>query len=749
MRVELEKINDAIFKIEFGNPSNPIEIAKPFSSEEKTDFKVTSENGKISLLSGEKELASIEKYTLKDGRACLSCHSEQAHFFGFGEKMGELDKRGRMMTMLSKDNPLHLPDTDPLYISIPFFILLSPNRAAMGFYVESTSKSFFDITGDDFTIGVEDEGIKVYAIYGPSVSNVIKRFSTLVGKMQLPPAWALGYQQSRWSYFTSDEVLSVARRMRRDGIPCDVIYLDIDYMDGYRVFTWSERFPNPQKTINELKNMGFKVVTIVDPGVKKEKGYEVYESGKKKDVFLKRKDGSPFEGYVWPGKCNFPDFLRKDVRQWWSLQHKKLFDVGVLGIWNDMNEPSIVWDDEKNVEVKKLLNEKGDFDFSVLEKLKSLVNQKDYVHEIIHKDDEGKEWEHLKVRNAYALLEAQATKKAFETFRKGERSFILSRSGFAGIQKYAAVWTGDNTSWWEHLKAEMAISMGLGLSGVSFCGADVGGFGGNTTAELLIRWTEMGAFFPLFRNHSAIGTRPQEPWAFDEKTEEILKKHIKRRYELFPHLYTLFYESSLSGLPIIRPLFMHDQDDESLYSINDEFMLGDSIMVAPITHPNTYWRAVYFPKGKWIDVRNGRIYEGKRIYKVNAPLDEIPVFVKENSIIFRTDPFNFIFEKEEMNLYVDVYGKEAKMTLYEDDGESLEYKNGKYNLCEISVGQRGNSLHVNAKYLNHGYKGRYKKMTFRFLSKEKTKNVYVNDEKLPIHFKDGIAQVTTNFEGIR
>jgi alpha-glucosidase len=741
--MKVEKVNNAVFKLEFGNPSNPVDVTAPFEFKEKTDFEVKErDDGKITLLSRGENLVTIEKYYKENGKACLTCYSEQAHFFGFGEKIGDLDKKGKRMEMMNADHPLHLPDTDPLYVSIPFFITVSPNKPAVGMYLNSTSKTFFEMKGDRYTVGAEDDGIELYVIYGPKILDVLSHFSSLVGRMFLPPAWALGYQQSRWSYFTSEEVLTVAKRMRNDGIPCDVIYLDIDYMDGYKVFTWSnEKFPNPQEMIKELKQMGFKVVTIIDPGVKVEDGYEVYESGKKHDAFVKEKNGSTFKGYVWPGKCNFPDFLREDVREWWAVQHEKLFEVGVDGIWNDMNEPSIVWDDKKSTEMKELV-EKGKFDFSMLDKLKSFANQKEYAHDIIHKDDDGKDWEHLKVRNVYALLEAKATNRAFEIFKKGKRPFVLSRAGFAGIQKYAAIWTGDNMSWWEHLKGEMATSMGLNLSGVGFCGADVGGFGGDSNAELLIRWTEMGAYFPFFRNHSAIGTRHQEPWSFNEETEEIIKMHVKKRYEFFPHLYTLFYQASLNGLPIMRPLFMHDENDEALYSINDEFMVGDSIIVAPVTQPNTFWRSVYLPRGKWIDMRNGQIYDGKRPYKVDAPLDEIPVFVKMNSIILRTDAVNFLFEKEKMNLYVDVYGENAKTILYEDDGESLEYKDGKYNLYEISVGNVADSFHINFKYLNHGYDTRYEKIIFRFLTRQKVSFAYVNDESADISFKNGVPQVT-------
>ena len=744
----IKRVNAAIFKLRFGAPSNPINVVNEFESEDDIDFKLNEDGERLTLLSKDKKMISIEKYVQKDGKACLMCYSEQAHFFGFGEKMGELDKRGRKMEMLNSDNPLHLPDTDPLYISIPFFIVLSPYKPTIGLFLNSTSKTYFSMNGDEYAICSEDDGLELYIIYGPKVSDVLKRFSLLVGRMELPPAWALGYQQSRWSYFTSEEVLNVAEKMRRDKIPCDVIYLDIDYMQNYKVFTWSkESFPDPKRMVDRLKEMGFKIVTIVDPGVKIENGYDVYESGKEKDVFVKKKGGEIFEGYVWPGKCHFPDFLKENTREWWAQQHDKLFKMGVNGIWNDMNEPSIIWDDEKSNEVKSLV-ENRKFVLSTLERLKGLANQKNYVHDIIHEDDTGKKWEHLKVRNVYALLESQATKRAFELYKKNQRPFILSRAGFAGIQRNAAVWTGDNSSWWEHLKNEMAMALGLSVSGVSFCGGDVGGFGSNATPELLVRWIEMGAFLPFFRNHSAIGTSHQEPWAFDEKTENIIRTHIQKRYELFPYFYTLFYESSVTGLPIIRPLFMQDEEDETLYSINDEFMLGNSMLIAPITQPNTYWRAIYFPKGRWIDVRNGEIYEGKRLYKVDAPLEEIPVFVKMNSMLLKTQALNYIFEKKRLPLYVEIYGDRANSILYEDDGETLEYKKGKYNLYRISAGSVAKSLHVNVEYLKHGYTGIYERIIFKFFA-PKVSNVYVNREETPVFFKNGVPQVEFDISKVK
>ena len=742
---KIQRINDAIFRITLGNPLNPIDIVNTTDVECKCDFRVVENKSLFSILSNGEELAKEIGFSIENGKTSVRLISSGAHFFGFGEKMGFLDKRGVHMKMVNTDNPLHTPDLDPMYISLPFFIAVSPWKPAMGFYLNSTAFSFFDMDGDTYSFGAQDNGIEFYIIYGPSVSDVVKRFTSMVGRMPMPPAWAIGYQQSRWSYATADQALKIARKMREDGIPCDVIYLDIDYMDGYRVFTWGDGFTNPKSFVNKLKSMGFKVVTIVDPGVKKENGYDVFETGKKIKAFCKSEDEEDFVGYVWPGRCVFPDFLRADVREWWARQHKVLFDAGVDGIWNDMNEPSVVWTDKKTEEVKALLNE-NEVSFALLDRMKGAFVQKDYGDEIIHTDDHGEKWPHSKVRNVYALLESIATLKAFEIYKPGKRHFVLSRAGFAGIQKYSAVWTGDNSSWWEHLESEMSTSMGLGLSGVCFTGSDVGGFGGNATPELLIRWTEMGAFLPFFRNHTAIGTDSQEPWAFGEEVEKIVKRYIKLRYELFPYMYTCFYDAHKTGIPIMRPLLMYDQDDLNLYSVNDEFMVGDSILVAPVVRPNTTWRSVYLPQGKWIDMRDMRIYKGKHVYKIMAPLDEIPVFVKENSMIFRTDPMNYIFDRESLTLYGDLYGQKAFAKVYEDDGETLEYNDGKYNLYEISVETNSDGYSVNFKALKHDYSGRYKKFTLSFMSWENMNLpvVKVNGKVMKSYFAQGTPRI--NFD---
>lgn len=737
---KFKKINEWLFRIVYGNPSNPLNTVGKIPEGNGGEFRLLETEEKLDFLYEDLRLASEVGFSSEGGTFSVNFRSKGAHFFGFGEKMGQLDKRGSRMKMVNYDNPLHTPNTDPMYVSIPFFIIAAPGKPAMGIFANTTSYSGFDMTGDDYRISVMDEGIELYAIYGPKVSDIVERFTELTGRMEMPPAWSLGYQQSRWSYATAGEALEVAGRMRKDSIPCDVIYLDIDYMKGYRVFTWGDGFEDPKAFAAELKKMGFKLVTIVDPGVKIDGDYGVYRSGKEAEVFVKTKDGEDFVGYVWPGRCNFPDFTRTDVREWWADNHKPLFDAGVDGIWNDMNEPAIVWTDEKTSKIAETISE-GKMDFEVLGKMKELFSQEDYAEVMVHEDDDGKKWPHRKIRNVYALMEAMATVRAFEKYRPSRRPFVLTRAGFAGIQRYSAVWTGDNSSWWEHLEAEMPISMGLGLSGVSFTGADIGGFGGDATPELLIRWAEMGAYFPFFRNHSAIGTVRQEPWAFGSETEEIVRKHIRKRYELFPQLYTEFYNSHKTGLPIMRPLFMTDQDDPELYSVNDEFTVGDSLLVAPVTKPNSTWRAVYIPKGKWIDIRDGKVYEEGHVYKVNVPLDEIAVFVRENSMIFRTDPMEYIFDRNDMNLYADLYGREAIGRVYEDDGETLGYKEGKYNLYEFSAGALPNGYSLNVRALRRGYEGRYRHVVFSFMNTPHLPKVIVNGKELESHFEGEILKV--------
>ncbi len=385
--------------------------------------------------------------------------------------------------------------------------------------------------------------------------------------MNIPPKWAIGYHQSRYSYETEAEVRALVQSFQEKGIPVDAIYLDIHYMDGYRVFTFDhERFPNPKKLVQDLLEMGIRVVPIVDPGVKEDPEYKTYQEGTYEDHFCKYIEGHPYFGDVWPGKSAFPDFTNTKTREWWGQNHKFYSDMGIHGIWNDMNEPA-VFNETKTMDIKVLHGKNG--------------------HPKTHRE----------LHNVYGLLMGESTYNGMKKLIGGDRPFLLTRAGYAGVQRYASVWTGDNRSFWEHLAMSLPMVMNLGVSGVPFAGPDVGGFAHDTTGELLIRWTQAGAFTPYFRNHSAIGTVRQEPWAFGEKVESITKKYLELRYVWMPYMYNLFREAHLTGVPVMRPLFLEYPEDPGTMNVSDQFLLGDSVLIAPILSPGTTHRAVYLPHG--------------------------------------------------------------------------------------------------------------------------------------------------------
>lgn len=368
-------------------------------------------------------------------------------------------------------------------------------------------------------------------------------------------------------------------------------------MDGYRVFTWDKkRFPNPKATIEELKAEGFKVVTIIDPGVKKDKGYAIYDEGMEKGYFATDKDGVTYVNRVWPGDSVYPDFADERVRQWWAENQKIMMDYGVAGIWNDMNEPASF---------------NGPLPDDVMF------------------NNDGIEADHREIHNVYGHYMSKATYEGIKKYTN-KRPFVITRACYAGTQKYSTVWTGDNQSLWEHLRMSIPMLINLGLSGFSFAGTDVGGFGHDCTGELLSRWVQVGAFSPLFRNHSALHTRDQEPWAFDQVTEDINRKYIKLRYTLIPYLYDIMREGEINGLPVMRPLMLHYQDDKNTYEINDEFLCGENILVAPVVEQGKKARIVYLPKGdNWVDFWTKEVFEGGQYIIKQAPLDVCPIYVKQ------------------------------------------------------------------------------------------------------------------------
>lgn len=633
---------------------------------------------------------------------CYKEIKDEELFFALGEKTGFLNKKGERYRFWNYAEPFHFtPIADEMYQSIPFLICKG-HGYCYGIYYDNSFDSFFDIgkeNRDYLYFGSDGGQCNYYLFYGESVKEVVNLYTSITGRTALPPMWSLGYHQSRWSYFPDQRVLELARTFREKHIPCDSIHLDIDYMDNYKIFTFNEeKFPEPERFFDELNGMGFKMITIVDPGVKKEEGYKVYEQGAENGYYIKNPSGEDFVGDVWPGGCAFPDFTNKNVRSWWAGLNVELLQKGVKGIWNDLNEPSI------------------------------LVQPHTIPKDVLHQSDEGVK-SHGEVHNLYANYEALATLEAFRAFDPSQRPFILSRAGFAGIQKYAAIWTGDNTSSWDQLLLSIPMFLNLGLSGVPFVGADVGGYAGDCSEELLIRWMQLGAFTPLFRNHSRKETVFQEPWAYGERAERIIKKFIELRYRLLPYFYSLFRQSHEQGFPILRPLFFDHESDKNTYGISDQFMIGEHILAAPVYLPGQNQRSVYLPEGVWYNYWTNEIVEGGRCTIEMSPLDTMPIFIKAGSVIPEFPVMNYVGEKPIEEITLHVYPGQGSFCYYEDDGVSNGYLNGAYKKIEFYTNTVEDLFEIRAVPVHKGFEG-------------------ANRFRIMIHGMKNVSQVVLNNEPI-
>jgi alpha-glucosidase len=590
-------------------------------------------------------------------------------YFGCGERTSGLEKTGSHQVFYNVDPPLgHTASFNNLYSSIPFTFSLADGKAH-GLFFDNTHRVEFDLalaSEDRAYYGAEGGAIVYYVFCGPTPADVVDRYTELTGRTPMPPLWSLGNQQCRYSYMNEQEVREVASGFRERDIPCDVIYLDIHYMDGYRVFTWNEdRFPDPQGLISDLAEQGFRVVTIVDPGVKVDENYSVYTDGREKDLYCKTRDGEEYHNAVWPGICAFPDFTNPETREWWGQNQKVLTDPGVSGIWCDMNEPALFIPDGATM-------------------------PDNVVHPGGHKGEAR--W-HAQIHNTYGSLMARAARDGLLALRPDERPFVITRAGYAGLQRHAMQWTGDNSSWWEHLWMSLPQLQNLALSGVAWAGVDIGGFGGDTNAELLARWYEFGVFQPYCRNHSTLGTRRQEPWVFGEPYESVCREMIKLRQRLLPYLYTLFEECHRTGAPILRPLLFEYPEDETTYNADDEFLLGDALLVAPITRPGVEHRHVYLPEGTWFHYYSGERFDGPAHILAHAPLGEPALYVKANTAIPMGPDASHTAEKPTDPLTLLVHPAEGtgESTLYEDAGNGFGYRDGEYARrtvsCESSDGR--------------------------------------------------------------
>lgn len=576
---------------------------------------------------------------------------EDEKFIGLGEKTGNLNRRGEGYTNWNTDFFAYPSNGDPLYATIPFFIGLHHNKA-YGLFLDNTHKSHFNFgaSNNRFSSFTAELGeMNYYLIANSTVEGIIKSYTDLTGRMEMPSLWSIGFQQCRYSYYPDKEVITLAKTFRDKRIPADVIYFDIHYMDNYKIFTWdNNRFPQPKKMLDELEGMGFKNVVIVDPGIKVENGYKAYEEGKAKDLFIKYPDGTNYTGQVWPGWCHFPDFTNPKTREWWGGSFKGYINDGIDGFWNDMNEPA-TWGQR--------------------------------FPDLVEADFDGRKTSHREWHNVFGMQMARSTFEGSKKLMNGKRPFILTRAAYSGIQRYSAIWTGDNRPEDDHMMAGVRLVNSLGLSGVANAGYDVGGFAGEANKELFSRWMQIGAFCPFFRSHKMIDAKDSEPWSYGEKVEEIVRNYISFRYKVMPYLYSTFYEATQNGMPVARSLAINYTHDNMIYDwkYQNQYLFGQSILVAPVVSYKEI-NKVYLPEGEWYDLNTERKYSGKQELYVETPMETLPVYVKGGAIIPMQSVVQSAKEMPYDTMYLHVYNGTANNTFvyYEDAGDGYENLNGKY-----------------------------------------------------------------------
>ncbi|MDE6998068.1 MAG: glycoside hydrolase family 31 protein [Oscillospiraceae bacterium] len=603
------------------------------------------------------------------------------HFYGLGDKTGFLDKRGYDYEMWNTDDPApHVDCFKALYKTIPFFMALNGSHA-YGIFLDNTFRSWFNMgqeSEDYYWFAAAGGNLDYYYIAGDGLPQVLERYTYLTGTAPLPQKWTLGYHQSRWGYMTQEDVQAVADGLRDNDIPCDAIHFDIDYMQDYKVFTWNmDRYHgDPKGFLTRLAEQGFKPVTINDPGVKQEDGYFVYDEGVEKGYFARTPEGEVYINAVWPGSAAYPDFGNPAVRRWWGEKEKLLTDLGVRGIWNDMNEPA-------------------SFNGPLPDDVAFSDGERRATHKELHNV-----YGHFMAKAAYEGLKAA----------DGRRPFVITRACYAGTQKYSTVWTGDNHSIWAHLQMAIPQLCSLGLSGMPFAGTDLGGFGSDTTPELLARWVQFACFSPLFRNHSALGTRPQEPWRFGPETLDIYRRYVKLRYEWLPYFYDLFWEEQRTGAPILRPLAFHYPEEEAARTCNDEFLVGDRVLVAPVVQQGARRRMVWLPRGEWYDYWTREKITGPAAFVREAPLELCPIYVKAGSVLPMALPQSYVGERAQDVLLLDVYPGEGVWDHWLDDGESFDYQEGKYHQYRFTVRKDGG---VDTRIVHAGYGQPYREIRIK------------------------------------
>jgi len=623
-----------------------------------------------------------------------TCRQEDA-VYGLGEKTGHHNRKGRDFTLWNTD--VLSPDAtreftgqwpegdprgertstefDPYYVSIPFFYHQSyPAGTMSGSFVDNGYRGAYEFSRpEEYRIHFAGGQYTEYIFAGPRMPAILTAYTWLTGRTAPPPLWSLGYHQCRWFDYTQDAVEGIAQRHRDNGIPCDALWLDIEYMDGYRVFTWNTTsFPDAPGMLKRLEGKGFRVITIIDPGVKHDPGYWVYDQAVERDVLCRTEGGDIYVGQVWPGDTAFPDFATEEARDWWGELNAAHVASGLAGIWNDMNEPAT-----------------GNIDPGAM------------------RFAQGQE-SHERYHNQYALLMAMGTTQGLLKAMPGKRTFVLSRAGFAGIQRYAANWMGDNLSRWDHLWLSIPMAAGLGVSGQAFVGADIGGFAGNSNAELYLRWMQYGALTPFCRNHSEIGNVDQYAWSWGEVVQEIVREAVRLRYRLLPYIYASFLTASETGAPVQRPMVFDHQDDPTVRDLDDQYLFGPDLLVAPVLQPGQTARQVYLPEGDWYDWHSGERHDGQAFIHVPTPMERIPVFARGGSVIplWPEAPDSTAgYHPEELELRVFIPSTDGvfESELQEDDGLSFAASEGARHRTRFTLTRRGAQVRLHGETQGEGY----------------------------------------------
>ena len=607
--------------------------------------------------------------------------SEQ--YYGLGDKTGPFNRRGASYVHWNTDAWGFDRGTDPIYKSIPFTIASGGAGGAYGLFLDNSWRTSFDFGHRDenlLAISADNGPIDYYLIAGPTIPEVVRRYTDLTGKPPLPPRWALGFQQSRYSYMTDAELREVAARLRSEGIPTDVLWLDIDFQDRNRPFTVDKKaFPNLRGLAGDMRRQGFQLVTITDLHIAhaSNEGYAAFDSGLAGDHFLKNADGSLYIAPVWPGPSVFPDFTRKASREWWGGLYKDFVDDGIAGFWNDMNEPAIFETPSKTMPL-------------------------DTVHRFDGNGFAPRTASHAEAHNVYGMENSRATYEGLLKLRPNVRPFVMTRATFAGGQRYAATWTGDNNATWDHLKLMVHQLLNLGLSGHSWAGADIGGFTGGPSPELLTRWHQVGAFTPVFRNHSAKNTPRVEPWMDGPEHLAIRRRYIEERYRLLPYFYATAEQSARTGDPVMRPVF-YDYPELMTAPCDQAmaFTVGRDLLVVPSAKPeSTHVYDTCMPSAGWFDYWTGLEVEGEikpdspfEVIKETPKLDRLPVFVRPGTILPRQPLTQSTSEVPNGPLELHVYpGRDCRGKIYWDDGVSVRGASLRQTI-RCTLGKDGLMLH--------------------------------------------------------